>query len=190
MKKIVSLLLAMILVIGLLPLAAFAAECEHANIVEDHTRIQVRVPAKCMTEGSYKPAKKCADCGKEFNAYFNTLYPIEKKGHTMPTEANYSKVEVAATCAKAGRIAHFFHCVECDKLLTKRYERPAATGVHNFTDVEKVEVVNEATCCECGLKKVTYGCTGCTATYTVREAVLPNGNCPDENGNGICDLWD
>lgn len=116
MKKIVSLLLAMILVIGLLPLAAFAAECEHANIVEDHTRILVRVRPKCMTEGKYKPAKKCADCGKEFNAYFNTLYPIEKLGHTMPTEPTYSQPE-------GNRTAHYFHCVVCEQLLTKQYSK-------------------------------------------------------------------
>jgi len=90
MKKMFSLLLVAVLVVGMLPFQAFAADCTHAN----HTKYNGgKNLAPTCTEAGYE-CHKCDDCG----AYISV--PLAATGHTPSAAASCTASQTCTVCGE------------------------------------------------------------------------------------------
>ena len=145
-RRIFAIVLSCLMVLSLLPVAAFAeeAECKHEYV---ETVLQA---STCEKEGVKKiTCKKCD-------------YKVYEKIDMHPL--NEGTVIVAATCGKAGSIK--YACTACDYTVVKDVP---ATGEHTYDDG-----VIGATCTEPA--KAGSICTGCGKVEPETELEIVEGS--------------
>ena len=145
MRKILSLSLALLLALTLIPATAYADECQHnwGPWVPGG-----RSPATCTEGGDV--VRTCSICG--MNEY-DESGPL---GHSW----NSGEVTTAATCITAG--VRTFTCTRCGE---RRTEQIPATGQHTW---DGGTVSTAATCTAAGVR--TFRCTSCGQTRTEQIA--------------------
>ena len=142
MKKVISLLLAVLMLVSVVPMAASAAECEH----EFYDQLFKDGKATCSVPGG--EFSKCKKCGKTYR-----LYDYYDKNNHVNTEVRNVK---DPTCAEDGYTGDTY-CLDCGRRASTGRTIPA-TNNHDYS----IEVRREPGSCG-KLEKIYYKCSTCTA---------------------------
>lgn len=164
-KKLLSLLLAVVMVVSILPIAAFA-ECDHADPV-------TAKDATCTEKGYHEGYYQCPDCKKYFSddthdgdkQVIADDVEIPAQGHNMPLTHHEAK---AATCTEAGN-NEYWTCETCSNAFTDEAGSNPTTATaetigafgHSMTHTE----AKTATCKEDGNSEY-WTCSVCSKVYS------------------------
>ncbi len=140
-RKIFSLFLALIMIVTLVPVSAYADTCQHNWGPWEPGG---RTPVTCTESGS--TVRTCSLCGSR---EYGESGPL---GHAWDN----GSVTTAATCTTAG--VRTFTCTRCG---ATRTEQIPATGQHSW---DGGTVTTAATCTAAGVR--TFRCTSCGQTRT------------------------
>ena len=158
-KKLFALLMTLIMIISMLPMGVFAADCAHDNLGSVKV---VYKAATCTTDGEYRDQVVCLDCGKAFSRF-------NKNPDYAPIPAAHSPAVVpgyAATCTESG-MTDGSKCSACNETLVAQ-EVIGAKGHTNGTPVieDKIDVSD---CTTNGSYVEVINCTVC-GTEVSRES--------------------
>lgn len=179
MKKMFSLLLVAVMLIGIMPFAAFADSAPYYQVIltpensvletvgnletRAYNRNEFTIPDGYDFDYATKNGNP-VEFPVELNAGDVLLLLVKTHTHTVVTDA-----AVAATCTKNG-LTEGSHCGTCGAVLVAQQETPVNAQNHTLTD-------GKCACGYCDICKANpCACVAAPATKTVKAVLKQNGS--------------
>ena len=170
MKKVISLILVVFMIITAVPMSAFAAkECLGVYDTHDYGAYVTTTPATCKTEGVATATCKRVLC----NATTTKTLPVDATNHT-----EFAMPAKDPTCTVSGNTAGVV-CSACDVVI-RGYAVIPAKG-HNYQT--EWQTIVAPTCTEAGVAiKICKNC------FEIQTNTLPVVEHIDSNADYKCDI--